>query len=216
MSALIHYVARRQSVSSVIDLGAGQGYLSRTLAILHRLRVLAVDGSEVQTCGAKRFDEHALKGSNDRSLVEHVTDMVTPENVSTLLGRYRQEEEPWLVCGLHACGDLSSLMLRLFATSSDIRCLVNVGCCYHFLSEDDGHQSPPGFPMSRFLRAYRMGSTAHMLACQTPSRWFKRKEETLKSFEHHFFRALLQVRQKDSELHCVLILTKLLASAYNG
>ena len=178
-----------------MDLGAGQGYLSRTLAFQHELHVLAVDGSQVQTCGAKRFDKHALRSRPDVELA-HVTDMVTPSNVSTILAKWSKKEigEQWCVCGLHACGDLSSLMLRLFVSSGDIAALVNVGCCYHFLTEEP--YGSAGFPMSDFLTrqlAFRMGSIAHMLACQTPSRWSDKREETLVSFEHHFFRALLQV-----------------------
>ncbi|KAI9488371.1 methyltransferase domain-containing protein [Zychaea mexicana] len=205
MSTVVQRVASRRELGSIMDLGAGQGYLSRTLAFQHKLHVLAVDGSEVQTCGAKWFDQRALRSRPSDGELNHVTDMVTPENVSTLLARWskQQEDEKWLVCGLHACGDLSSLMLRLFIKSNAITSLVNVGCCYHFLTEEHQPRNnespsssiPAGFPLSGFVKDqldYRMGSIAHMLACQTPSRWSDKQEETLKSFEHHFFRALLQ------------------------
>ncbi|KAI9268152.1 methyltransferase domain-containing protein [Phascolomyces articulosus] len=218
MSTVIQRVANRRQLESVMDLGAGQGYLSRTLAYQHDLHVLAVDGSEVQTCGAKWFDQHLLKSRRPHARLDHVTDMVTSENVSTILAKWskasgRKEEEAleeqekddgdkqqededdekWVVCGLHTCGDLASLMLRLFIQSDTIVSLVNVGCCYHFLTEEPYESA--GFPLSQYLKdqqTYRMGSTAHMLACQTPSRWSDKREETLKSFEHHFFRALLQ------------------------
>lgn len=189
MSAVVHSVAKQRHIRSVMDLGAGQGYLSRVLAYQYGLRVLAVDGSNVQTCGAKRFDALAVKRGVEQSMLEHVTDHVTQDNVSSLLSRWsRDPNEPWLVCGLHACGDLSSLMLSLF--TENLSALINVGCCYHFLSQD-------GFPMSNFVKhdlQYQMGTIGQMLACQTPTRWADRREETLKSFEHHFFRALLQVR----------------------
>ncbi|KAI7856337.1 methyltransferase domain-containing protein [Circinella umbellata] len=205
MSTVIQHVAHRRQVESVMDLGAGQGYLSRTLAYQHNLNVLAVDGSEVQTCGAKWFDKHLLKSRRPNANLNHVTDMVTPANVSTILAKWskkqdqeeniaaEEEDEKWLVCGLHACGDLSSLMLRLFIQSDTIVSLVNVGCCYHFLTEEPYESA--GFPLSKYLKVqqqYRMGSTAHMLACQTPCRWSDKREETLSSFEHHFYRALLQ------------------------
>ncbi|CDH60806.1 cra-b-like protein [Lichtheimia corymbifera JMRC:FSU:9682] len=197
MSTLIDRVATRRNIDSVMDLGAGQGYLARAIAWKYGLRVLAVDGSEVQTCGAKRIDHNILKRtSKQNGQVHHVTEMVTPENISGILsnwqtsnGQHKDTMEPWLLCGLHACGDLSSLMLRLFAESDEMGSLVNVGCCHHFLTQEEG------FPMSSFVNkelGYQQTSTAHMLACQTPSRWTDRAEETLKSFEHHFFRALLQ------------------------
>ncbi|KAI9315268.1 methyltransferase domain-containing protein [Dichotomocladium elegans] len=211
MSTLVKHAATRKDIHSVMDLGAGQGYLSRTLAFQHNLQVLAVDGSEVQTCGAKRFDQHCIKKLLDRQTFQlhHVTDMVTPENISGILSKWRakegedespDDEQEWLLCGLHACGDLSSLMLRLFVESEEIGSLVNVGCCYHFLTEEQG------FPMSEFIKnklRYRSTSTANMLACQTPSRWLDRSAEALKAFEHHFFRALLQHIMVDKGLATV-------------
>ncbi|GBB86593.1 hypothetical protein RclHR1_00130034 [Rhizophagus clarus] len=37
-----------------------------------------------------------------------------------------------------------------------------------------------------------MGLTIRHLACQVPSRWSIQQELSIKAFEHHFFRALLQ------------------------
>ncbi|KAF7731670.1 hypothetical protein EC973_008840 [Apophysomyces ossiformis] len=184
-------VAAVEGISRAVDLGAGQGYLSRTLAFQHQMNVLAVDASEIQTCGAKRFDEKAAKALALSTELHHITETMTPENASDILSKWSNSGEAWLVCGLHACGDLSSLMLRLFAESKELRAVVNVGCCYHFLTENS---KISGFPMSQYLQrqSYKLGSTARMLACQAPSRWLDRKSESLKAFEHHFFRTLLQ------------------------
>ncbi|KAI7871594.1 methyltransferase domain-containing protein [Spinellus fusiger] len=196
MSALINNIADYQKVASAVDLGAGQGYLSRTLAFQCQLKVLAVDASTVQTCGAKKFDEMAMKGFKSSVPLDlnHITETMTPHNASDILSQWRkhEEENDWLVCGLHACGDLTSLTLRLFSESKEMKCLVNVGCCYHFLTETETIST--GFPMSQGLRSkgYRLGSTACMLACQAPSRWQEKEEESLNAFKHHFFRALLQ------------------------
>ncbi|KAF7722108.1 hypothetical protein EC973_003688 [Apophysomyces ossiformis] len=201
MSNVIKTIADKRGIASVMDLGAGQGYLSRALAFQHDFQVLAVDMSEVQTRGAQKFDKKASKLINKRdnsvqlSKLHHVTEKVTPENVSHILRKWgshgaEESEEKWLVCGLHACGDLSAMSMRLFAESK-IACLVNVGCCYHYLSEEG---DSAGFPMSNILRNinYRMGTTAQVLACQSPARWAEQKAESLNSFEHHFFKAILQ------------------------
>ncbi|KAG1522448.1 hypothetical protein G6F51_014604 [Rhizopus arrhizus] len=66
MSQLIKDVADKQGITSVIDLGSGQGYLSRALAYDYGLEVLAVDMSEIQTKGAIRFDEKAKKQTKDK------------------------------------------------------------------------------------------------------------------------------------------------------
>ncbi|KAI8340720.1 methyltransferase domain-containing protein [Chlamydoabsidia padenii] len=196
MGPLIYQTARDNNIEHVVDLGAGQGYLSRTVAFQYDLQVMAVDGSEVQTCGAKRFDNMAIKGFKDKQhMIHHVTDLFTSENAADILASLQQSRHndatmSWLICGLHACGDLSSMMLRLFTQRPEIQALVNVGCCYHFLTHHQG--DTPGFPMSSSLRDYHLGSTACMLACQAPSRWLERKESSIKAYEHHFFRCLLQ------------------------
>ncbi|CEG83145.1 hypothetical protein RMATCC62417_17117 [Rhizopus microsporus] len=87
MGQLIKRVANERGITSVIDLGSGQGYLSRALAFDHGLDVVAVDMSEIQTKGAIRFDEKAKKQARDKSemSIKHVTEKVTPENVSQVL-----------------------------------------------------------------------------------------------------------------------------------
>lgn len=42
---------------------------------------------------------------------------------------------PFVLTGLHCCGDLGSTMLRLFAENPCARALVLVSCCYNLLSE---------------------------------------------------------------------------------
>ncbi|KAI9254277.1 methyltransferase domain-containing protein [Sporodiniella umbellata] len=193
MVPVIQQLAKEQGIGSVMDLGAGQGYLSRALAYRSNLKVLAVDGSDVQTCGAKRFDERIMKGLKASDLqLFHVNERVTPENASSLLSRWRgAQDERWLLCGLHTCGDLASMILRLFVSSPEMTSLVNVGCCYHFLSEQTAQA---GFPMSETLQKTGLviGHTSRMLSSQVPERWVERAEDTAVALEHHFFRALLQ------------------------
>lgn len=194
MTPVIKQLARDHHIESIMDLGAGQGYLSRSLAYRSNLKVLAVDSSEVQTCGAKRFDERIIKHlkKSDVLQLHHVNEFITPDNASTILSRWSQvQSEKWLLCGLHTCGDLASMILRLFTASPEMTCLVNVGCCYHFLSEQSPHC---GFPLSETIKKTNLfiGHTARMLSSQVPERWVEKADDTLIALEHHFFRALLQ------------------------
>lgn len=201
MTPVIQKIAQDNQVHSIVDLGAGQGYLSRSLAFKSNLKVLAVDSSEIQTCGAKKFDQKAIKFlDKDVLKLHHVTDFITPENASSILSKWSDsnvQDEKWLLTGLHTCGDLASMMLRLFTSSPEITCFVNVGCCYHFLTEKDHKEDDitVGFPLSSTVRntGFKLGPTARMLSCQAPARWVDQQEETLMAYEHHFFRALLQV-----------------------
>lgn len=201
MSQVIKQVADERGVTSVIDLGSGQGYLSRALAFDYGLEVLAVDMSEVQTTGALRFDKKAMKSMNEESRkdhhpqLNHVTEKITPENIAQVLARWSSPDSPedkrWLVTGLHTCGDLSPMIFKLFTESKEVSCVVNVGCCYNALTKD-------GFPMSQYLKAkgddlIHVGSTAKVLSCHSPSRWLEEGEQCIKAFDNYYFRALLQV-----------------------
>ncbi|KAI9009001.1 methyltransferase domain-containing protein [Phycomyces nitens] len=209
MSALIQSVAKPQGFS-VLDLGAGQGYLSRALALHYNLQVLGVDMSEIQTRGAQKFDAKALYKSAMQPRLDHITQRVTPENVDSILQQRDPLGNHWLVCGLHTCGDLGSTTMRLFAKSDQVQALVHVGCCYHYLTESESPDR--GFPMSNHVDGCRLGTTARVLACQSPSRWIDQPKASMDTFEQHFFRAMFQdllVRKGLAEHSAPTVLGKL-------
>ena len=52
---------------------------------------------------------------------------------------------PFIIVGLHTCGDLAPTILRVYAQSRQVVGLLSVGCCYMKLScpdEDKGRDSP--------------------------------------------------------------------------
>lgn len=207
MSHLIKKVAEDRGIDAVIDLGSGQGYLSRALAFDQGLEVLAVDMCEIQTTGALKYDKKAMKGlkEEEHPNLKHVTEKITPENLAQVLARWSPDsskDKRWLVTGLHTCGDLSPMIFNLFAQSEQVSCVVNVGCCYNALTSE-------GFPMSRYLKEkedlIKVGSTAKVLSCHTPSRWVDEGEQCIKAFDNYYFRALLQVRKRKLG-KCVLVL----------
>lgn len=88
--------------------------------------------------------------------------------------------QPFMMVGLHTCGDLAPSMLRIFQSNPSMHCLCNVGCCYHHVTEefakkdewDREHSgvkmgSSFGFPMSDYLREKKvaLGRDARMTAC---------------------------------------------------
>ncbi|ORZ14863.1 hypothetical protein BCR41DRAFT_396593 [Lobosporangium transversale] len=110
-----------------------------------------------------------------------------------------EEEGRWTLCGLHACGDLTSNMIKLYLESS-ATCLFSVGCCYHWITErfdKDGNiaisDGTHGFPLSTAFNRHsiHLGEHAKMIACQSPERWLKYQKETEDAIHGHYFRALL-------------------------
>ncbi|KAF9921473.1 Methyltransferase-like protein 25 [Linnemannia zychae] len=160
-------------------------------------------------------------GSNFQ--LQHITHHITAATLPTLLKEHfprkpkpisqsvdlsdseRQEcpdedvEGRWTLCGLHACGDLTSNMIKLYLESS-ATCLFSVGCCYHWITErydkagnvviSDGSH---GFPLSAAFNRHKcyLGEHAKMIACQSPERWLEYQKETEDAIHGHYFRALL-------------------------
>lgn len=80
------------------------------------------------------------------------------------------------VVGLHTCGDLAPVALRIFVTEASVRVICIVGCCYHLVSQEvagsDDTADNPGFPMSQFLKPFRLhiSRNATMVAQQAADR----------------------------------------------
>ncbi|XP_062204526.1 uncharacterized protein LOC133906596 [Phragmites australis] len=105
---------------------------------------------------------------------------------------------PLILAGLHACGDLSVNMLRVFVSCEQVKALVSVGCCYNLLSEDcyEGTNTCPGFPMSKAAKLSNLviGKSIRDLACQSAERWRSlTKDIALQNFDIHAFRAAFQI-----------------------
>ncbi|KAL6643830.1 hypothetical protein ACP70R_018596 [Stipagrostis hirtigluma subsp. patula] len=132
---------------------------------------------------------------------DHVED-VTETKIFT--ENYPQIQEPnhsipsSILAGLHACGDLSVNMLRVFVSCEQVKAMVSVGCCYNLLSEDcyEDTDTCPGFPMSKAakLSGLVLGKSIRDLACQSAERWrCLTKDIALQNFDIHAFRAAFQM-----------------------
>ncbi|KAI8813934.1 methyltransferase domain-containing protein [Cladochytrium replicatum] len=217
---------------------AHQYFQARTENRKETYTVIGVDSSEIQTCGAKdrtaeieaRISKLKAKQKktgiieDEPSLIEgrvlHVNRRIEPHEIlndvlTEAIGEKadandcdRLKPSGWVLCGLHACGDLSPTLIRHFLAMPDAKALVVVGCCYNAITEppDDNLSvescSGYGYPMSAFLknldssttfRPSKLGYTARMLACQATSRWIKDADMSVDNFHKHFYRAVLQV-----------------------
>ncbi|CAE6464380.1 unnamed protein product [Rhizoctonia solani] len=136
----------------IVDVGAGQGYLSHRLAEHIGTRVLALDGDEGQTEGAtlrgkglshaERQRARNVEGSpadggdssHLASPVAHRTLFITSDSllhaVDEWIGDLDFDQEtsphPVLITGLHACGSLTPAVLRCFV---DLCARVNQKGC---------------------------------------------------------------------------------------
>lgn len=78
--------------------------------------------------------------------------------------------QQYVLVGLHACGDLSATMLRLFTELNIFIGLVSVGCCYMKLSSG-------GYPLSTMvhsLSGHQLSYEAKELACHAKEKYARR------------------------------------------
>ncbi|KAK3140212.1 hypothetical protein QOZ80_5AG0397680 [Eleusine coracana subsp. coracana] len=228
LAAMVHAIAKSHGARTVVDVGSGQGYLAQALSFEYRLPVVAIDASShhasVTNARAERIKKHyAAKCVENqqlnipRTVTCHVLSSDTLAAVTldackddngehetkTCSDKKSQIQEPKHSCplilaGLHACGDLSVNMLRVFVSCEQVKALVSVGCCYNLLSEDccEDTNSFPGFPMSKAakLSDLMLGKSIRDLACQSAERWRSlTKDIAVQNFDIHAFRAAFQM-----------------------
>ncbi|KAJ1959763.1 hypothetical protein GGI12_004166 [Dipsacomyces acuminosporus] len=209
LAYLVDLVAQSSNSQLVVDVGAGQGYLSRVLAYgenTSRPSVLAVDFAEGQKRGAEVYQRRTIKqlrgqkakadgykwdDSNENRLIHKVlaVGMGSTQELAEI-SRTAANGTSWMLCGLHACGDLSSSVLKTFAESPDAKAVVLVPCCYNHISENRG-AGISGFPLSEEFQGIEFGLNALKAACQATSRWGTKAEDTMEAFRRNYYRALL-------------------------
>ncbi|KAF2286211.1 hypothetical protein GH714_011754 [Hevea brasiliensis] len=201
LSAVVSFIANGVRVQTIVDVGAGQGYLAQVLSFQYHHSVVAIDASshhgEVTETRAERIKKHytaQMRKFNSGNRVLNVPKTITCRIMSIdmlkaltnmsllddvkqpkLIGQVADNKTSLLLAGLHACGDLSVTMLKTFLECEDFKAVVSIGCCYNLLSEEcfDAAGSHCGFPMSTGVKSagISLGKNSRDLACQSAERW---------------------------------------------
>ncbi|KZT36635.1 hypothetical protein SISSUDRAFT_930715 [Sistotremastrum suecicum HHB10207 ss-3] len=216
MTSLICSILRGTDIKHVVDIGAGQGYVTMELRRSRPdLHILALDTSDQQTTGAQkhqaRFTSKShphIFSSNSGSLTRR-TVFVTVETLHSSIRSWlhdlntHDEKTPVLLIGLHACGPLTPTIMKTFlecSTPSPSRSWfaagqLIIGCCYNLLQEADyplSNMTKKAFSanVSRFV----MGHDHLHLAAQTPMLWLSdtaASQDAALALRKVAFRALL-------------------------
>ncbi|NXL72340.1 RRNAD protein, partial [Leptocoma aspasia] len=179
---LLQRLSQATGCQRVVDIGAGQGHLSRFLAFGLSLSVTAVESDGRLVSLAERFDQELLRELGKPRGLAHTLTPRAPQHVAGRLdpaapwGEFLLPPDPLgaspaarnplggpggskdggqvLVTGLHACGDLSPALLCHFARSPAVAAVALVGCCYMKLSTAPRPPGhPPGYPLSASVAA---------------------------------------------------------------
>ena len=137
-----------------------KGYLTRALkALLPQIRILALDADRTQTVGAQRWERQLLPlpttittNTEKNPSITHKTIHITPKELFETVDEWIKEDDdasseedgreeiPVLLVGLHACGSLTSDIIRAFGQSRTsnkrwkFAAVVVIGCCYNLMN----------------------------------------------------------------------------------
>ncbi|PAA87504.1 hypothetical protein BOX15_Mlig019952g2, partial [Macrostomum lignano] len=118
----------------VVDAGSGLGHLSRHLSVELGLPVLAIEGASHHGPAAAELDLRAQRLHRVQSAASGCTPQHRCQVLQSGADLLAQcpADRPLLLTGLHACGDLSSLLVRALIedASPPVLGLASVGCCY--------------------------------------------------------------------------------------
>ncbi|XP_029791817.1 protein RRNAD1 isoform X1 [Suricata suricatta] len=191
--------------TQVVDIGSGQGHLSRFMSLGLGLTVKSIDGDQRLVERARRLDRELLQAlekeekrkpqvtqAGPRCSPHHVVRWVEPTALCQEL-LLPLETRPGhgarlLLTGLHACGDLSVALLRHFSCP-EVVALASVGCCYMKLSE------PGGYPLSRWVAGLRGSELPYRLregACHALEEYAERLRRAGPGLRTHCYRAALE------------------------
>ncbi|EZA49271.1 Protein RRNAD1 [Ooceraea biroi] len=218
LANLVHEQCTPHNIQTIIDLGAGLGYVCQMLHHLYDYRVVGLEENEENVNKACARQQKLYPESLTR--VKYIHCKVTCDSTDTIESILRREfpdaTETCLI-GLHACGDLSISASRIFCKIKSVKLFILISCCYHKLSVSKSVRIPlqekqyfHNFPTSDCLRevialhdfdtGQFLRAPFFRLACQeSAEKWRDMTEE--KHVEHSFHvlaRAVLELYSKQS------------------
>ncbi|XP_001367562.1 methyltransferase-like protein 25B isoform X2 [Monodelphis domestica] len=212
LGELVKKLSDLTSCNQVVDVGSGQGHLTRFLALGLGLSVTGIEKDRKLVERAQHLDQELLsilkKEKRRKPQIisavphrppKHIVSWVDPTNLSEgLLSPLESEasQDPAasgprrvLLTGLHACGDLSVTILQHFAYCPEVVALASVGCCYMKLT------TPGGYPLSHWvsgLRDHRLPYKFREGACHALEEYAGRLRAAGPTLRTHCYRAALE------------------------
>ncbi|KAM5293680.1 methyltransferase-like protein 25B isoform 3-T3 [Glossophaga mutica] len=206
LGKLVKKLSDLTGCTQVVDVGSGQGHLSRFMSLGLGLKVKSIEGDQRLVERAQHLDQELLQALEkeekrnpqmvqigSRCSPHHVVQWVDPRTLCEEL-LLPLEDSPQggarlLLTGLHACGDLSVALLRHFSCCPEVEALASVGCCYMKLSD------PGGYPLSQWvatLPGYELSYRLREGACHALEEYAQRLQKAGPGLRTHCYRAALE------------------------
>ncbi|XP_064596483.1 methyltransferase-like protein 25B isoform X2 [Liolophura sinensis] len=173
MAAVLHQLMEEASVSVVVDIGAGLGYLGQVLQQRYGYRVISLECDDSRSHGAQcrniklgqdagKFVSLTFDLQDNAEVMNQFQDLITgivrqgDLEPGSEVREAKGQEVKVCMTGLHCCGDLTSTMLKYFTKLDCVTLLAGVSCCYHRMALSSGENVKvymKNFPMSRSCQA---------------------------------------------------------------
>ncbi|XP_031846816.1 methyltransferase-like protein 25B [Nomia melanderi] len=198
----------------IVDIGAGMGHLARILAFRHGLCVTCIEQDCILLQQARKWDQELLmsvkkhlpnfckKGPQHYTAKLESSNLIESELVSHLQDLFQtgfnlsKTDTAFGLVGLHPCGDLAPLLLRLYCSRSEAKFICIVGCCYMKLTLKSGISEVKGYPLSNYLMAcknHTLSYTSLEVACHAIEKYCdKLKTGNYEDLIVHTYRAALE------------------------
>nr|XP_004667345.2 protein RRNAD1 [Jaculus jaculus] len=206
LGELVKKLSDLTGCTQVVDVGSGQGHLSRFMSLGLGLMVKSLEGDPRLVERAQRLDQELLQALDKmekrhprearmgpRHPPHHVAQWVDPtalcEELLLPLEQPGQAGTRLLLTGLHACGDLSVALLRHFCCCPEVVAVASVGCCYMKLSD------PGSYPLSQWVASLPGHELPYRLregACHALEDYAERLQKAGPALQSHCFRAALE------------------------
>ncbi|XP_006861667.1 PREDICTED: protein RRNAD1 [Chrysochloris asiatica] len=205
LGELVKKLSDLTGCTQIVDVGSGQGHLSRFMSLGLGLLVKSIEGDQRLVERAQRLDQELLQAlekekkrnpqvqADSRHPPHHVVRWVDPtalcEELLLPLEPSPQGRARLLLTGLHACGDLSVALLKHFSCCPDVTALASVGSCYMKLSD------PGGYPLSHWvasLPGYELPYRLREGACHALEEYAERLQKAGPGLRTHCYRAALE------------------------
>jgi len=152
LAPLIDRRVQEHGLKRVVDIGGGQGHLAQTVAQHYERRVLSLDMDPALQDIGRRW-QTAKWGDSPHAVEFRHHQITRPDQTFAAL-----LSNDTLTTGLHTCGGLAVAHLEAAALARAH--VMNLGCCYHKLGEDEYNLSTgPALAWNQF--ALTLASGAH-------------------------------------------------------
>ncbi|KAF8790001.1 Protein RRNAD1 like protein [Argiope bruennichi] len=212
MAQVTDSVMKYFDLKHAIDIGSGQGHLSRLLALCYNLKLATLEANQLHVSGAVQFDKQAINSlrrvkkyksdvsTNVKTLPHHVESSVTLSSSESCLEKVLkhawdhslEDYEKFALMGLHTCGNLAETVLKTFAKCDQSQVLLSIGCCYMKL---ESTKDSEGYPLSLFVKSlpsHSLSYEAKEMACHALEMYIQRLHDKVPHLKIHCYRATLE------------------------